>query len=55
MNLFEKLYTLIIFLAVMIGIGFGQVEMIRINAESFIVPLLIMMLYITFLQIPFEE
>ncbi|MCM3588368.1 bile acid:sodium symporter [Mesobacillus maritimus] len=55
MNLLEKLYTLIIFLAVIIGIGLGQAEMIRINAESFIVPLLIGMLYITFLQIPFEE
>lgn len=55
MNLFEKLYTLIIFLAVLIGIAIGQVEMIRANAESFIAPLLITMLYITFLQIPLEE
>ncbi|WP_100398129.1 arsenic resistance protein [Bacillus sp. FJAT-44742] len=55
MNLFEKLYTLIIFLAVLIGIGIGQVELIRNNAESFIVPLLVAMLYITFLQIPMEE
>lgn len=55
MNLFEKIYTLIIFLAVIIGIGIGQVELIRENAESFIVPLLVAMLYITFLQIPIEE
>ncbi|WP_078427697.1 arsenic resistance protein [Alkalihalobacterium alkalinitrilicum] len=55
MNLFEKLYTLIIFSAVMIGIGIGQVELIRTNAESFIVPLLVAMIYITFLQIPIEE
>ncbi|TES57701.1 arsenic resistance protein [Halalkalibacterium halodurans] len=55
MNLFEKLYTLIIFLAVVIGIGIGQIELIRVNAESFIVPLLVAMLYITFLQIPIEE
>lgn len=55
MNIFEKLYTLIIFLAVMIGIGIGQIELIRANAESFIVPLLIAMLYITFLQIPIED
>ncbi|MGD7053394.1 arsenic resistance protein [Sutcliffiella horikoshii] len=55
MNLFEKLYTLIIFIAVIIGIGIGQVELIRNNAESFIVPLLVAMLYITFLQIPIEE
>ncbi|WP_117161780.1 arsenic resistance protein [Paraliobacillus sp. X-1268] len=55
MNLFEKLYTLIIFLSVIIGIGIGQIELIRENAESFIVPLLAAMLYITFLQIPIEE
>ncbi|MGM7634599.1 arsenic resistance protein [Bacillus sp. Hm123] len=55
MNLFEKLYTLIIFSAVIIGIGIGQVELIRANAEIVIVPLLVSMLYITFLQIPIEE
>ncbi|TRM11715.1 arsenic resistance protein [Lentibacillus cibarius] len=54
-NLFEKLYTLIIFLAVIIGIGIGQVELIKDSAERFIVPLLVAMLYITFLQIPIEE
>ncbi|ADU28474.1 MULTISPECIES: arsenic resistance protein [Evansella] len=55
MSLFEKLYTLIILLAVVIGIGIGQMDLIRVNAESFIVPLLVAMLYITFLQIPIEE
>lgn len=55
MGLFEKMYTFIIFLAVIIGISLGQLEPIRTSAESFIVPLLISMLYITFLQIPFEE
>ncbi|SEN79726.1 Arsenite efflux pump ArsB, ACR3 family [Mesobacillus persicus] len=55
MNLFEKFYTLIIFLAVIFGLGLGQVELIRTNAENFIVPLLVAMLYITFLQIPHEE
>lgn len=50
-----KLYTLIIFSAVIIGIGIGQVELIRANAEIFIVPLLVSMLYIIFLQIPIEE
>ncbi|WP_436374787.1 arsenic resistance protein [Cytobacillus sp. BC1816] len=55
MNLIEKLYTLIIFLAVVIGISIGQAELIRANAESFIMPLLAAMLYITFLQIPIED
>mgnify|MGYP002655655318 CR=1 FL=1 len=55
MNLIEKLYTLIIFLAVIIGISIGQAELIRANAESIIVPLLVAMLYITFLQIPIRD
>lgn len=55
MSLIEKLYSLIIFLAVIIGISIGQVEAIRNNSETFIVPLLVAMLYITFLQIPMEE
>jgi arsenite transporter len=55
LNLIEKLYTFIILLAVIIGISIGQAELIRANAESFIVPLLVAMLYITFLQIPIED
>ncbi|KHF41436.1 arsenic resistance protein [Halalkalibacter okhensis] len=55
MSLIEKLYSFIIFLAVLIGILLGQVGFIQTNAESFIVPLLIAMLFITFLQIPIEE
>jgi arsenite transporter len=55
MSLFEKLYTIIIFLAVVIGICLGQVQHIRANAGNFIVPLLVTMLYITFLQIPLDE
>ncbi|MBB6451773.1 ACR3 family arsenite efflux pump ArsB [Salirhabdus euzebyi] len=55
MSLFEKLYTFIILLAVIIGLSIGQIEVIRSNAESFIIPLLVAMLYITFIQIPMEE
>ncbi|MFC0561744.1 arsenic resistance protein [Halalkalibacter alkalisediminis] len=55
MSLIEKWYTLIILLAVLVGISIGQMELIRINAEFLIIPLLVSMLYITFLQIPFEE
>ena len=55
MSLIEKLYTFIIFSAVIIGILIGQVETVSANAERFIVPLLVAMLYITFLQIPFED
>ena len=55
MNIIEKLYTLIIFLAVVIGISIGQIELARAHADSFVVPLLVAMLYITFLQIPIEK
>jgi ACR3 family arsenite efflux pump ArsB len=55
MSLLEKLYSLIIFLAVVVGLSLGQIDLIRAYAESFILPLLVAMLYITFLHIPIEE
>ncbi|MBP3952524.1 arsenic resistance protein [Bacillus suaedae] len=55
MGIIEKLYTVIIFGAVIIGISIGQLNLVQENAESFILPLLVAMLYITFLQIPVEE
>lgn len=55
MNLFEKLYALIILSAAAIGIFVGQIDAIQANAERFIVPLLVLMLYITFLQIPLQK
>lgn len=55
MGLFEKFYTLIILIAVAIGIIGGQFDVIRVNAEHVIVPLLVLMLYITFLQIPITK
>lgn len=55
MNLFEKLHTVIIFLAAAIGIFAGQIDSVQANAEHFIVPLLVLMLYITFLQIPLKK
>ncbi len=54
LSLVEKLYSLIIFFAVIIGLSIGQFDTIRNNAETYIVPLLVVMLYITFLQIPME-
>lgn len=55
MNLFEKLYTVIIFLAAAIGIFAGKINAIQENAEYFITPLLVLMLYLTFLQIPLQQ
>lgn len=55
MGLVEKSYTGIILIVVFIGIGLGQNEAVRTHAEMIILPLLIMMLYSTFLQIPINE
>lgn len=55
MNIVEKLYTVIILSAAVIGIGLGRIEEIQANAERFIVPLLMLMLYLTFLQIPLQQ
>lgn len=52
---FEKLYSFVILFAVIIGLSIGQVGQIRTSAEHFIVPLLVAMLYLTFIQIPFSE
>src|SRR5699024_5484642 len=49
------LYSIIIFISVLIGISLGQFNFVRENAELFIVPLLVAMLYITFLQIPISD
>ena len=55
MNIVEKLYTAIILSAAVIGIGLGRIEGVQANAEHFIVPLLMLMLYLTFLQIPLQQ
>ncbi len=49
------MYSFIILISIIIGISLRQLEVVRLNAESFILPLLIAMLYITFLQLPFEN
>ncbi|WP_100333964.1 arsenic resistance protein [Bacillus alkalisoli] len=55
MSLIEKMYTFFILSSVIIGIVIGQVSLIQSNAEFFIVPILVVMLYFTFLQIPLAE
>ncbi|WP_026688927.1 arsenic resistance protein [Alteribacter aurantiacus] len=55
MSLLEKYYTIIIFLAVITGISLGQFDWFRIHLVALIVPLLVAMLYLTFLQIPFKD
>src|SRR5690554_4809737 len=55
MGLFEKLYTLFIILSVFIGLSLSQIGGIEIYADKSITPLLIIMLYLTFLQIPLKD
>lgn len=54
-GLFEKLYTLFILLSVVIGLIIGQFSELGLYANKLILPLLILMLYVTFLQIPIKE
>lgn len=55
MGLFEKLYTLFIIFSVFIGLSLSQISGIETNADRLITPLLIIMLYLTFLQIPLKD
>ena len=55
MKFIEKIYSLLIFFSVVLGLILGQISIIQTNAELFIIPLLIGMLYISFLQIPFKD
>jgi len=55
MSIIEKLYSIIILLSVAIGLGAGQFEFFKNNADFLIVPLLVGMLYVIFLQIPVED
>ncbi|WP_370622252.1 arsenic resistance protein [Bacillus sp. JCM 19034] len=55
MNLLEKCYTLLILAAVVIGLCIGQINGIGLYAEGAITPLLMIMLYLTFLNIPISK
>lgn len=54
-GLFEKLYTFLIIFSVLIGLSVSQIRGVDVYADTWIMPLLIMMLYLTFLQIPFKD
>lgn len=49
MGMIEKFYTFIIFLAVVTGLLLGKVDLIQAHADSILIPLLVIMLYLTFL------
>lgn len=55
MSLLEKMHTLIILFAVILGLLLGQVRIIEINAHYFIVPFLLLMLYGLFLNVPLKD
>ncbi|MBM7577983.1 arsenic resistance protein [Jeotgalibacillus terrae] len=55
MQWFEKLYTFFILGAVGIGLILSQLNGAGPFAENLILPLLAFMIYLTFLQIPFED
>lgn len=55
MSTLEKFYSVVIFISVMIGFLIGRVDGVNGFADSMIVPLLMIMLYMTFLQIPLKD
>lgn len=55
MGLFEKLYTLLIAASVILGLLVGNIGGVESFADHAILPLLMVMLYVTFLQIPMKD
>lgn len=55
MSLIEKLHTLIISIAVLLGLAFGQIGIVEVYAHYFIVPFLLLMLYGLFLGVPVKD
>ncbi len=55
MSLIEKLHTLIILIAVLLGLLLGQIPIIEGNSDKLIVPSLFLMLYGLFLSIPIKD
>ena len=55
MNKIEKYQTLIIFLAIPVGLLFGQILIVEQYAENFIIPFLFAMLFGVFLNIPLKD
>ncbi len=55
MSILEKLQTVIILFAIGIGLMLGQFAFFENNAESFIIPFLLLMLYGLFLTIPLTQ
>lgn len=54
MSLFNKLHTLIILLAVLLGLLLAQIPIVAAHAASLIIPFLMLMLYGLFLAMPLQ-
>ncbi|PBB06197.1 arsenic resistance protein [Salimicrobium humidisoli] len=55
MTMFEKIYTPLILTAALLGIAFSQVSSVKHIAGHAILPLLMVMLTLTFFQVPLRE
>jgi ACR3 family arsenite efflux pump ArsB len=55
MGVLEKLYSVLIMAAAAAGLLFGQIEGASHVADAIIVPLLMIMLFFTFIQVPFKD
>lgn len=55
MSLSEKLQSVFVIIAILLGLILGQIKWVEENAVSLIVPSLILMLYGVFLNIPLNR
>lgn len=55
MDRLEKYQTVILFIAVIVGVCLGQIASIATSAEMLILPFLLLMLYGLFLNIPLKQ
>jgi ACR3 family arsenite efflux pump ArsB len=55
MSILEKSYSILIMIAVAAGLLFGQINGVSPVADAVIVPLLMIMLFFTFIQVPFKD
>jgi len=55
MSILERSYSILIMIAVAAGLLFGQINGVSPVADAVIVPLLMIMLFFTFIQVPFKD
>lgn len=55
MNILEKFQSIIIFIAILLGLIFSNISLISINSSYFIIPFLVLMLFGIFLNVPIND